>query len=49
MDDMDDWCEEMEAFERYQEIRGEHEGDIERDNTPVVRGIIDIEQKKEEK
>lgn len=48
MDDMDDWCEEMEAYERYQEIRGEHEGDIERDNSEV-RGITDIEQKKEEK
>lgn len=49
MDDMEDWLDESIAYQNYLEIQGEHEGDIERDNTPVVRGITDIEQKKEEK
>jgi hypothetical protein len=36
-DEYDDWCEYMEQKERYDEIRGEQEGDIERDETPVIR------------
>ena len=37
LDEYDDWCEFMEQKERYDEIRGEQEGDIERDETPVIR------------
>jgi hypothetical protein len=37
LDEYDDWCEYMEQKERYDEIRGEQEGDIERDETPVIR------------